>query len=32
MTARLLMIGLDAADTHLVERWMNEGAMPNLSG
>ena len=31
MTARLLMIGLDAADTHLVERWMNEGAMPNLS-
>ena len=31
MPARLMMIGLDAADTHLVERWINEGAMPHLA-
>lgn len=31
MTARLIMIGLDGADTLLVERWMNEGAMPHLA-
>ena len=31
MTARLIMIGLDGADTLLVERWMNDGAMPHLA-
>lgn len=31
MPARLIMIGLDAADTRLVERWMKEGVMPNLA-
>lgn len=28
---KLLVIGLDAADRELVERWMAEGALPNLS-
>ena len=31
MTARLIMIGLDAADTGLVDRWMREGTMPRLA-
>ena len=31
MTARLIMIGLDAADTGLIERWISEGAMPRLA-
>jgi hypothetical protein len=31
MTARLILIGLDAADTLLVNRFMNQGSMPHLS-
>lgn len=31
MTARLMMVGLDAADTSLVEHWIGEGAMPHLA-
>ncbi len=31
MSARLLIVGLDAADASLVEHWMNEGSMPHLS-
>lgn len=31
MTTRLLMVGLDAADANLVERYMIEGTMPYLS-
>lgn len=31
MTARLIMIGLDAMDSGLVDRWMREGAMPCLA-
>ena len=31
MTTRLLMVGLDAADAKLVERYMIEGTMPYLS-
>ncbi len=31
MTTRLLMVGLDAADANLVERYMTEGTMPYLS-
>jgi predicted AlkP superfamily phosphohydrolase/phosphomutase len=28
---KVLMIGLDAAEFTLVDRWMNEGALPNLA-
>jgi predicted AlkP superfamily phosphohydrolase/phosphomutase len=28
---KVLMIGLDAAEFSLVDRWMNEGALPNLA-
>jgi predicted AlkP superfamily phosphohydrolase/phosphomutase len=28
---RLLLIGLDAADAELVERWTNDGTLPNLA-
>jgi predicted AlkP superfamily phosphohydrolase/phosphomutase len=31
MTARLLMIALDAADGRLLEEWINAGALPNLA-
>ena len=31
MTARLLMVGLDALDANLAEYWMNKGSMPHLS-
>lgn len=31
MTARLIIIGLDAADGGLVDHWMREGTMPRLA-
>jgi hypothetical protein len=31
MTARLMIVGLDAADSNLVEYWIGEGSMPHLS-
>lgn len=32
VTERLVMIGLDAADTRLVQRWAAEGHLPTLAG
>jgi hypothetical protein len=31
MTARLLIIALDAADRRLLEEWLVAGALPNLA-
>jgi predicted AlkP superfamily phosphohydrolase/phosphomutase len=30
MTARLLMIGLDGADSNLIDRWSLDGTLPNI--
>jgi len=32
MSARLLLLALDSADAELLERWMEEGALPVLAG